>query len=53
MANDNKDKEETDRITFGKKHKGELVSNVIKTDASYIKWAVEKGLIKLPKYLKL
>ena len=54
MAKDKEEpKENEDRITFGKKHKGELVSNVIKTDAPYIRWAVEKGLLILPKFLKL
>jgi hypothetical protein len=41
------------RFNFGTKHKGELISNVIKTDAPYVRWAVGKGLIKLPKFLKL
>lgn len=40
------------RLTFGK-YKGLLLSNVIKIDPNYIKWAVNKSLIKLPKSLKL
>ena len=40
------------RILFGK-HKGQLLSNVVKTDPNYIKWAVNKGLITLPKTLKI
>jgi hypothetical protein len=42
------------RILFGKKHKGKLITDVIKTDPNYIKWAVEKKLIKeLPKNVKI
>lgn len=53
MAKDKEEPKDNEKITFGKKHKGELVSNVIKTDAPYIRWAVEKGLLILPKFLKL
>jgi len=41
------------KITFGK-FKGRLLEDVIKIAPNYIKWAVNKGLIKeLPKHLKL
>ena len=42
-----------DRINFGIKHRGKLISDVIKIDPDYIKWAVKKKLLILPKYLKL
>lgn len=40
------------RLGFGK-YKGMLLFNILKTDPDYIKWAVSKSLIKLPKSLKL
>jgi uncharacterized protein (DUF3820 family) len=43
------------RINFGK-YKGKLLTDVIKTDPNYIKWAVKEKLIKekeLPKNIKL
>ena len=40
------------RLTFGR-YKFRLISEILKTDPDYVKWTVKKGLIKLPKYLKL
>ena len=41
-----------DRLTFGK-YRNRLISDIIKIDFDYIRWAVKKKLIILPKYLKL
>ena len=41
------------RIKFGTKYKGRLVSDIIKIDPDYIKWCIKKKLITLPKHLKL
>jgi len=40
------------RILFGK-YKNKLVTDIIKIDPKYIKWAVKKKLIQLPKNIKL
>jgi len=39
-------------INFGK-YKDRLISDIIKIDPKYIRWAVNKQLLILPKYLKL
>ena len=40
------------KLTFGK-YKNRLISDIIKIAPNYIKWAVNKSLISLPKHLKL
>lgn len=39
-----------ERFTFGK-YKGRLISDVCILDSDYVKWAVKKKLIVLPKYI--
>lgn len=39
-------------FNFGK-YKGRSIKDICIIDPNYVKWAINKGLIRLPKYLKL
>jgi hypothetical protein len=53
MENTVKNEDKKPRINFGLKYRGRLVSDIIRIDPAFIKWAVEKGLLVLPNHLKL
>ena len=52
MYTDQSQKEIPERFTFGI-YKDRLIKDIIKINPGYVKWAVKKKLISLPKYLKI
>lgn len=44
--------DQNNKLTFGK-YRGKVIKIIITMFPKYVKWAVNKGLLELPPYLKL